>query len=127
MMEQVQGNCCPQGEDRKYSLKELEEDWEFKVVQAYTGTFRNPNLLQRLIDEEACVGWEMLEVLDDSMVRFKRRRSDRAQNASLPPGVNPYRTTFRTLSPAMTVAWLILGGALLGLLACTIMYVMSGA
>ena len=116
-----------QEEDRRYTVKDLEEDWEFKIVRAYIGTFRNPKMLQRLIDEEARAGWEMLELFDDSRIRFKRRRSAQANDALLPSSVNPYRTTFRTASPAMTLAWVVLLGVIVGLFVCVVIFVMLGS
>lgn len=115
-----------QEEDRRYAVNDLEAGWEFKIVRTYIGTFRNPKMLQKLVDEEARAGWELLELFDDSRVRFKRRRSEKAKDVLLPPGINPYRTIFRMASPSMTVAWVILIGIVVGLFACTMIYVMTG-
>lgn len=78
----------------QYSPSELTDDWEFKIVRSVTYSFRNPANLQKLIDEEARAGWVMLEKFDDMRVRFKRRRSARTNDASLPAGYDPYRTRY---------------------------------
>jgi hypothetical protein len=81
-----------------YTPDELKDDWEFKIVRANTNAFRKPAKLQRLQDEEARAGWTMLEKLDDARVRFRRPRSARANDALLPPDVDPYRS-YWGLSP----------------------------
>jgi len=77
-----------------YTREELEEDWEFKIVRANSPAFRKPEVLQKLLQEEAVAGWTMVEKFDDSRVRFKRLRSAREQDAYLPEGVDPYRTSY---------------------------------
>ena len=37
-----------------------------------------------------------MEKLDDRRVRFKRRKETRRRDATLPPGLDPYRTQFGT-------------------------------
>ena len=95
-----------------YSNEEMEKDWEFKIVRNEYGIFRKPEVFQQLLDEEAIAGWEMLEKLDDSRVRFKRKRSARKSDTMLPPGIDPYRSRFggaggRTII-VMIVTFLIL-------------------
>ncbi len=106
-----------------YTPDELKDDWEFKIVRANTHAFRNPAKLQRLQDEEARAGWVMLEKLDDARVRFKRPRSARANDALLPPGVDPYRSYwglsplwFALLAVAITLACVGLFAAVMVLL-----------
>jgi hypothetical protein len=77
-----------------YTREELEEDWEFKIVRANSPAFRKSEVLQKLLQEEAVAGWTMVEKFDDSRVRFKRPRSAREQDAYLPEGVDPYRTSY---------------------------------
>jgi len=77
-----------------YTREELEEDWEFKIVRANSPAFRKPEVLQKLLQEEAVAGWTMVEKFDDSRIRFKRPRSAREQDAYLPEGVDPYRTSY---------------------------------
>jgi len=96
-----------------YTRDDIREDWEFKIVRSESGAFRRPEVLERLIEEEAQAGWVMLEKFDDNRVRFKRPRSARARDDFLPDGFDPYRTQYGRLSarPAMLV------GVLIGLLA----------
>jgi len=63
----------------RYRTEEL-EGWEFKIVRAATRKFRRPEVLQRVCEEEARAGWEMLEKFDDSRIRFKRRIDHRAED-----------------------------------------------
>ena len=107
VVEVVESRRRRQEEDKRYTMKELEEGWEFKIVRAYIGTFQNTVTLQELVQEEARAGWEMLELFNDSRVRFKRRRSEKANDALLPSDVNPYRTTFRMAAPDRCALWFV--------------------
>jgi hypothetical protein len=78
----------------KYTQEELGDDWEFKIVRSNSSTFKTPQALNKLIEEESRAGWIMLEKFDDNRVRFKRLRSARARDANLPEGIDPYRTTY---------------------------------
>jgi hypothetical protein len=101
----------------QYTQDDLRNDWEFKIVRSEAAAFRKPEVLSRLIEEEAQAGWVMLEKLDDSRVRFKRPRSVRARDAYLPDGVDPYRTHYGALSAptAVGVGVLIAGLVVLAL------------
>ena len=77
-----------------YNKDELDNNWEFKIVRSDSRSFRKPEILQMLIEEEAMSGWEMLEKLDDNRVRFKRPKSARNTDFSLPPGIDPYRSRY---------------------------------
>jgi hypothetical protein len=103
----------------QYTQDDLKNDWEFKIVRSEAAAFRKPEVLSRLIEEEAQAGWVMLEKLDDSRVRFKRPRSARARDAYLPDGVDPYRTRYGAFSAptAAAVGILIAGLAVLALVA----------
>jgi len=94
-----------------YTREELEEDWEFKIVRANSAAFGKPEVLQKLLQEEAVAGWTMVEKFDDSRIRFKRPRDAREQDAYLPEGVDPYRTQYG--APAFFYAVLIIGILLL--------------
>ena len=102
-----------------YTQDDLANDWEFKIVRSETAAFRKPEVLSKLLEEEAQAGWVMLEKLDDSRVRFKRPRSARARDAYLPDGVDPYRTRYGVLSAryAAGVGALIAGLLVLALVA----------
>lgn len=86
--------CAEEEEMTPYTSDELNEGWEFKIVRAITPAFRDPAVLNRLIEEEARAGWVMLEKFDDQRIRFKRPHSARDQDARLPPDVDPYRTHY---------------------------------
>jgi hypothetical protein len=77
-----------------YSLDDLENNWEFKIVRSEMGAFRKTEVFQRLLQEEAVAGWELVEKLDDRRVRFKRRKDARRRDSSLPQGIDPYRSQF---------------------------------
>jgi len=96
-----------------YTQDDLVDDWEFKIVRSESGAFRNPNALDKLIEEEAQAGWVMLEKLDDSRVRFKRPRSARVKDTYLPEGVDPYRTHYGM----PTARYAVMVGVLAALLA----------
>ncbi len=78
----------------RYTQDDLNNDWEFKIVRSDAAAFRKPEVLKKLLEEEARVGWVMLEKFDDGRVRFKRPRSARTRDALLPPGTDPYRTQY---------------------------------
>ena len=104
----------------QYTQDDLEGDWEFKIVRSDSAAFRKPEVLNKLIEEEAQAGWTMLEKFDDSRVRFKRPRSARARDTFRPEGVDPYRTrygTFATQSAVLAtlVGLLLLAGLAFGL------------
>ncbi len=50
-------------------------DWEYKILRANTGVFRNPQELRRHLDEESQAGWELVEKFDDARIRLRRLRS----------------------------------------------------
>ena len=95
----------------KYTQDDLSNDWEFKIVRSESGAFRKPEVLRKLIEEEARAGWVMLEKFDDRRVRFKRSRSSRTRDALLPPGVDAYRTRYG----APSAQYAVLATTLIGL------------
>jgi hypothetical protein len=94
----------------EYTRGDVEGDWEFKIVRSNSAAFRKPEVLEKLIEEEAQAGWVMLEKFDDSRVRFKRRRSARARDDFLPEGVDPYRTRYGSSFRAGARMGALLGG-----------------
>ncbi len=80
----------------KYTSEDLDHNWEFKIIRSTYPAFRKPGIFQALLEEESLAGWELVEKLDDRRVRFKRRRETRQRDATLPPGLDPYRTQFGT-------------------------------
>ena len=79
-----------------YSSEDLESNWEFKIVRSTYPIFRKPETFNILLEEESFAGWELVEKLDDRRIRFKRRKDARRRDATLPPGIDPYRTQYGT-------------------------------
>jgi hypothetical protein len=77
-----------------YGHDDLDGDWEFKIVRSSWPAFANPEEFARLLEEESRFGWVMLEKLDDSRVRFKRRRGAHIQAMMVEPGQDSYRTNY---------------------------------
>lgn len=78
----------------RYNLDEVNGDWEFKIVRSATEKFKNPDVFRLMVEEESLSGWQLLEKLDNSRVRFKRPVSARKRDGMLPVGVDPYRTQY---------------------------------
>jgi len=78
----------------RYTRDELENDWEFKIVKSATGRFSKREIVEQVRAEEAIAGWVMVEKFDDNRIRFKRPVSAQRNDPNLPPGIDPYRTTF---------------------------------
>ncbi|OCR02750.1 hypothetical protein BCD67_17945 [Oscillatoriales cyanobacterium USR001] len=72
--------------------------WEFKIVRASRDIFRNPAIFHRLCEEEAEVGWILLEKLDDRRVRFKRLIAMRNMERAELPRFDPYRSHYGSAS-----------------------------
>ena len=99
-----------------YTQDDLKGDWEFKIVRSESGAFRKPEVLEKLVDEEAQAGWVLLEKFDNSRVRFRRPHSARVKDGFLPDGVDPYRTRYGAPSARYAVlASVLIGLAVLGL------------
>ncbi|NMC43183.1 MAG: hypothetical protein GYA46_04620 [candidate division Zixibacteria bacterium] len=73
-----------------YNKEDL-EGWEFKIVRSNFGRFSNYENVQKVCQEEARAGWEMIEKFDEYRIRFKRRIDKRSGDRQL--DFNPYRTT----------------------------------
>lgn len=73
----------------KYNSDDL-NGWEFKIVRSGTGKFKNQEAIQKLCQEEARAGWEMLEKFDDYRIRFKRKTDMRSISSR--QEIDPYRT-----------------------------------
>ena len=97
----------------KYTQDGLVNDWEFKIVRSESAAFRKPEVLRKVIEEEARAGWVMLEKFDDRRVRFKRPRSARTRDALPPPDVDVYRTRYG----APSAQYALLATMVLGLVA----------
>jgi hypothetical protein len=77
-----------------YGSDDSGQDWEFKIVRANTPVFGKPEHFNRLLEEEAQAGWSLVEKFDNSRIRFKRPRVARLNDATLPPGIDPYRVQY---------------------------------
>jgi len=101
----------------KYTPAELENNWEFKIVRSETGAFRRPEVFQSLLQEESIAGWELVEKLDNRRVRFKRPRDARRRDATLPPGLDPYRTYYgrSTARPVLIIGIAVMLALMVGL------------
>jgi hypothetical protein len=73
----------------KYGSEDL-NGWEFKIVRSGSGKFRKQEEIQKLCQEEARAGWEMLEKFDDYRIRFKRKTEMRSSDTH--QQIDPYRT-----------------------------------
>jgi hypothetical protein len=73
-----------------YAPSDLAGDWEFKILRSQTGTFKNPERLRAVLEEEARAGWTLVEKFDNSRVRLKRPASARQLDGKL--DFDPYRT-----------------------------------
>lgn len=99
-----------------YTREELEGEWEFKIVRSFMNAFANPRIMQRLVEEEARAGWEMVEKFDNGRVRFKRHKSARGLDDQLrAEGVDPYRANFGA-GTKMAFKLVMVGAAVLGML-----------
>jgi hypothetical protein len=108
----------------QYTQDDLDNDWEFKIVRSNSTAFRKREVLDKLLEEEARAGWIMLEKLDDSRIRFKRPRRARAQDAYLPPDVDPYRTHYGAISSQQIIILLTVVGLALFLVLGVGMFVL---
>jgi len=91
----------------RYTDKELAEDYEFKIVRSATSAFKKRETVEQVIAEESMAGWRFVEKFDDNRLRFKRPASAQRKDHTLPPGVDPYRTTYGMSDAGL--AFVILG------------------
>ena len=103
----------------RYTDRELTEDYEFKIVRSSTGAFKKREAVEQIVAEEAVAGWQMVEKFDDNRLRFKRSATAKRNDYNLPPGFDPYRTTYgmSDFGLAMTILGVMVGvGGLIALL-----------
>ena len=96
----------------RFTVSDLGDEWEFKIVRSGSSAFRKPEVFQQLLDEESVAGWVLVEKLDDARVRFKRPARSRRDDGMLPAGVDPYRTKFGTVSPGVIAVSLVISASL---------------
>ena len=94
-----------------YNREELADDWEFKILRSATGAFGTPAKMQRFLDEEAAMGWVLVEKFDNQRIRLKRRTNAKPPKSE--DGADPYRTNVGT-SEAQ-IARLIVFGVLIAI------------
>jgi len=94
-IEEDEQRTLEEEEMTRYMKEELEDDWEFKIIRSWRGEFRDPEVMEGVLEEEGKYGWVMLEKLDDSRIRLKRPRSARNRDQRyIDQGEDPYRTTY---------------------------------
>ena len=96
-----------------YTPRDLDENWEFKILRSATGVFKDPAVMQRYLAEEAQAGWTLVEKFDNSRIRLKRPAAARQQDTQCT--FDPYRT--RVGISEVGLGLLIAGSIILGGLA----------
>jgi hypothetical protein len=93
-----------------YTPRYLNENWEFKILRSATGAFKDPDVMQRYLAEEAEAGWTLVEKFDNSRIRLKRPAAARQQDAQRT--FDPYRTRvgISEVGLGLLIAGSILGG-----------------
>ena len=91
-----------------YSPRDLAEHWEFKILRSATRAFKDPQVLQRTLAEEAQAGWLLVEKFDNGRIRLKRP-AGAAQNDPMLP-FDAYRTN---VGMSETKLGLCIGGSVL--------------
>ncbi len=75
------------------------DGWEFKIIRANTRKFKNKEIIEKVRQEEARAGWELLEKFDDYRLRFKRRIEKRSMDTHLE--FDPYRSQISSSNGAV--------------------------
>jgi hypothetical protein len=92
----------------EYRRDDLDQGWEFKILRSNYGAFRNPQTLDRVLQEESVAGWTLLEKFDNHRIRLKRPVSSRLNDAQLPAGYDAYRTRFGISSGTLSAGIVVL-------------------
>jgi hypothetical protein len=102
-----------------YSSSDLAQDWEFKIIRSAMASFRKPEYLRRVLDNEARAGWVLVEKFDSHRIRLKRSALARERDGKL--DFDPYRTD---VGPSQgIIAFMVVAG--LAAAALLMMVVMS--
>ncbi len=99
-----------------YSPKDLDDGWEFKILRASFATFRNPDKLRAVLEEEKRGGWTLVEKFDDQRIRLKRPAGAKKAQGDFADSYDPYRTTVgmsQNFAALAVVAFLLLVGLML--------------
>ena len=89
-----------------YTPKDLAEDWEFKILRSNCGSFRNPEKLRAVLDQESRGGWMLVEKFDDCRIRLKRPAGTKVIQGDFEDGYDPYRTSVGMSQGALVMAFL---------------------
>jgi hypothetical protein len=73
-----------------YTPQDLSGEWEFKILRSMTGTFKKPQRLKEILEQERQAGWDFVEKFDNNRIRLKRPTS--ARNEDDARSIDPYRT-----------------------------------
>jgi hypothetical protein len=109
------------------------QGFEFKIVRNEVNLFEQPQLRAQALSEEARAGWQLVEKIDGNRLRLKRPASERANDSTLPPDYDPYRTAVlvqanNAVKAAKRVKDLkIAGGVMAGCVAAAIVLGMAAA
>ena len=90
-----------------YDTKELADGWEFKIVRSNFATFRNPEKLRAILEEENRGGWTLVEKFDDQRIRLKRPAGAKLAQGDLEDGYDPYRTSVGVSNAAFVLVLII--------------------
>ena len=95
--------------------KDKEDKYEFKILRGYLGSFRKPERLQAILEEERRSQWEMVIKLNNESVILRRPRRAQAYDTVSGSETDPYRTQIGSslVAPKLFVA---LGLLTMGLL-----------
>ncbi len=103
-----------------YTTRDLEEDWEFKILRSNFGAFGDREKLRQALEEEGRAGWVLVEKFDNQRIRLKRPAAAREQDDYL--DFDPYRTHHGMADGklALLIVGCIFGGlAVVGVFAAT--------
>jgi hypothetical protein len=93
-----------------YGPEDLANDWQFKIVK---GTFKTAKQIEAVQEEMAVWGWVLVEVFDQTRVRFKRSAGEGAKDAERDG--NPFRTISNSSGPGCGSTVVVLGLIVVGM------------
>ncbi len=99
------GAAAAAGAARRAALRMEEEEmtgygpgqldgWEFKILRSPFGAFKSDEAIARACDQEQANGWELVEVFDQTRLRFKRQVEERSLDVRRHTEVPVYRTQY---------------------------------
>ncbi len=84
--------------------KDEHNEHEYKILTAYAGTFRKPERLQEILEEERRAQWQLVMKLDDHRLILRRPRRAQAYDNITGGNLDPYRTQIGSNRVAVMVA-----------------------